>query len=214
METKTKLDYKDLSYPAKRDLLRKIAEDPIMADAIDTLTDEIHPFIETSQVNFLSWHHVRKYIIDGFLCFERIFDKNDECIDYKELDPASLLPAVLDGKKLWVLNKNTDNERLLSESQIAMISWSRYSSYLSYAESLYRPYSQLKLMEDARLLGYFTSESMFDETESLEYFKNKFIQATKIPIWHFSNDVIKDPEQENRFSRFYQKHVQNLKTAI
>jgi hypothetical protein len=33
METKTKLDYKDLSYPAKRDLLRKIAEDPIMADA-------------------------------------------------------------------------------------------------------------------------------------------------------------------------------------
>ena len=104
------------------------------------------------------WNYFRKWMIDGFLAFEIVYnDKQTEIIGFKELDPISLMPGIdsADGKKVWVQYKGQGaKERTLWDSQIIYISYSQVNSpmRISYVERLIRSFNLLRIMEHSRII--------------------------------------------------------------
>ena len=117
------------------------------------------------------WNYFRKFIIDGFLAFEIVYnDKQTEIIGFKELDPISLMPAVdpESGKKMWIQYSGQGaKERNLWDSQIIYISYSQVNSpqRISYVERLIRSFNLLRIMENTRIIWAVSNAS----------FKTKFI---------------------------------------
>jgi|TARA_R100000908_G_scaffold44133_1_gene20780 hypothetical protein len=117
------------------------------------------------------WNYFRKFIIDGFLAFEIVYnDKQTEIIGFKELDPISLMPAVdpETGKKMWIQYSGQGaKERNLWDSQIIYISYSQVNSpqRISYVERLIRSFNLLRIMENTRIIWAVSNAS----------FKTKFI---------------------------------------
>ena len=110
--------------------------------------------------NTNAWHYFRKFIIDGAIAFEIVYDDdNKNIIGYKELDAASIVPTVeknADGtlSDVWVLYpENPALTCRLYDSQIIYISYSRGgSSRISYVERLVRSFNLLRIMEHTRII--------------------------------------------------------------
>ena len=104
------------------------------------------------------WNYFRKWLVDGFLAFEIVYnDKQTEIIGFKELDPISLMPGVdpETGKKMWVQYKGGGaKERNLWDSQIIYLSYSQVNSpmRISYVERLTRSFNLLRIMETTRII--------------------------------------------------------------
>ena len=104
------------------------------------------------------WNYFRKWLVDGFLAFEIVYnDKQTEIIGFKELDPISLMPGVdpETGKKMWVQYKGGGaKERKLWDSQINYLSYSQVNSpmRISYVERLTRSFNLLRSMETTRII--------------------------------------------------------------
>ena len=118
-----------------------------------------------------AWNYFRKWLIDGYLAFEIIYDNEQkEIIGFKELDPCSLMPAVDEktNKKIWIQYKDDRvKERVLYDSQIIYISYSQTNSAqrVSYVERLIRSFNLLRIMETTRIIWAVNNSS----------FKTKFI---------------------------------------
>lgn len=105
-----------------------------------------------------AWDLFRTLLIDGFLAFEFIYD--DKCkniIGINQLEPSSLLPSVepTTGDSVWIqYPENPEFRRILLDSQIVYISYSSGAEFTetSYVENLIRPYNQLKLLEQTRIM--------------------------------------------------------------
>lgn len=112
--------------------------------------------------DILAWHMFRKFLVDGIISFEIIFDpKGKEIIGFKELDPASLIPTVekqMDGSFADVWIQYPDNPSLtrkLYDSQIIYISYAKgggTSARISYSERLIRSFNLLRIMEHTRII--------------------------------------------------------------
>jgi hypothetical protein len=109
----------------------------------------------------LGWHLFRKFLVEGILAFEIIFDKKGKnVIGFKELDPASLFPTVelqQDGSysDIWVqYPDNPQLTRKLFDSQIIYISYTKggVASRVSYTERLIRSFNLLRIMEHTRII--------------------------------------------------------------
>ena len=104
------------------------------------------------------WNYFRKWLVDGFLAFEIVYnDKQTEIIGFKELDPISLMPGVdpETGKKMWVQYKGGGAKaRKLWDSQIIYLSYSQVNSpmRISYVERLTRSFNLLRIMETTRII--------------------------------------------------------------
>lgn len=111
------------------------------------------------------WNYFRKWLVDGFLAFEIVYnDKQTEIIGFKELDPISLMPGVdpETGKKMWVQYKGGGaKERKLWDSQIIYLSYSQVNSphRISYVERLIRSFNLLRIMEHTRIIWAVTNAS-------------------------------------------------------
>lgn len=114
-----------------------------------------------------AWNYFRKWLIDGFLAFEIIYDSpNNEknIIGFKELDPNSLVPGINkeDNKRIWVQHKGGgQKERQLYDSQIIFISYSSINSpsRISYVERLIRSFNLLRIMETTRIIWAVTNSA-------------------------------------------------------
>lgn len=107
-----------------------------------------------------AWHYFKKFLIDGFLAFEIIYDKEGKkIIGFKELDALSLRPGIdKDGdkfNKIWVqYEDNLALKRDLLDSQIIYISYAKgnFQGRLSYVERLVRSFNLLRIMENSRII--------------------------------------------------------------
>ena len=112
-----------------------------------------------------AWYFYRKFLIDGFLSFEIIYDeKQTQIIGFKELDPVSLMPGFNkeDGKKVWIQYKDDPmKERVLYDSQIIYISYGSITtvSRVSYVERLIRAFNLMRIMEHTRVIWAVTNAS-------------------------------------------------------
>lgn len=112
-----------------------------------------------------AWHYLKKFLIDGFLSFEIIYDGEDaedakEVIHFKEIDPISLEPEIRndeDGNEIrvWVQYRgDTQKERELLDANLIYLSWARgnFISRLSYVERLVRSFNMLRTLENSRII--------------------------------------------------------------
>lgn len=105
-----------------------------------------------------AWYMLRDLLIDGFISYEIIYDKKQRNIlDIIKLDPLTLVPATdpESGTIVWIQYPDDPRlRRILLDAQIIYISYSNNQDYgeTSYVEPLIRPYNQLKLVEQTKLI--------------------------------------------------------------
>ena len=114
--------------------------------------------------------YFRKWLIDGFLAFEIVYNEQQtEIIGFIELDPASLTPGLdpQTNEKIWFVNQREGaggqviQDRILFDSQIIYISYSKSDmvSRISYVERLIRSFNILRTMEATRIIWAVTNAS-------------------------------------------------------
>jgi len=112
-----------------------------------------------------AWFFYRKFLIDGYLSFEIIYNPDqNEIIGFKELDPVTLVPGYNheDGKKIWIQFKDDPvKERKLYDAQIVYIAYSSITtaSRVSYLERLVRAFNLMRIMEHTRVIWAVTNSS-------------------------------------------------------
>jgi len=105
-----------------------------------------------------AWNYVKNFLIDGYIAFELVYDnKQKTIIDLSPIDPMTLIMATEPetGTIIWIQHpEDAINRRILLDSQIIYISYSNNSDFCetSYVENMIRPYNQLKLLEQTKLL--------------------------------------------------------------
>ena len=114
--------------------------------------------------------YFRKWLIDGFLAFEIVYNEQQtEIIGFVEIDPASLTPGLdpQTNEKIWFVNQRMGaggqitQDRILFDSQIIYISYSKsdMTSRISYVERLIRSFNILRTMEATRIIWAVTNAS-------------------------------------------------------
>lgn len=110
------------------------------------------------------WNYYKKFLIDGFLAFEIVFDdpaKPTSIIAFKELDPSTLEPdiRIYDGQEvqIWYQYKgDASRERIIPDANIVYISWTGMNfanqTRISYLEGLVRPFNILRQLENAHCI--------------------------------------------------------------
>jgi len=117
-----------------------------------------------------AWSYFRKWLVDGYISFEIIYDKDQlRIIGFKELDPITLEPGLDNqGKKIWTQFKGQQaKQRILYDSQVIYISYanSNIACRVSYVERLVRSFNLLRIMEHSRVIWATVNAS----------FKTKFV---------------------------------------
>lgn len=110
------------------------------------------------------WNYFRKFLIDGYLAFEIVFDnpaKPTTIVAFKELDPSTLEPEIvhIDGKVtvIWYQYRNdAERQRIIPDANLIYISWSGVNfssaSRISYLEGLVRSFNMLRQLENAHCI--------------------------------------------------------------
>mgnify|MGYP001161508535 FL=1 len=113
-----------------------------------------------------AWNYVKKFLTDGFLAFEILFDYDENhqaknIIGFKELDPVTLQPDIVKDEvthqdiKVWYQYKDdAEKEHIIPDSNLIYISWSKgsFPGRISYVESLTRTFNMLRQLENSRII--------------------------------------------------------------
>jgi hypothetical protein len=112
-----------------------------------------------------AWHYCKKFLVDGFLAFEIIYDGEESedaksILGFKELDPITLEPEIRkddEGNeyRVWIQYRgDAEKQRVLVDGNVIYISWARgnFISRLSYVERLVRAFNMLRTMENSRII--------------------------------------------------------------
>lgn len=105
-----------------------------------------------------AWNHLRDLLIDGFIAFEIVYDKKQKnIVNLVKLDPLTLVVASdpETATLLWIQYPDDPKlRRVLLDAQIIYISYGNNKDYgeTSYVEPLIRPYNQLKLIEQTKII--------------------------------------------------------------
>ncbi len=174
--------------PELEDILDTMTNECIVYDATNTyfakpkvdpterekLVPEVQKRVEQSisnSFNFLykqlqwhrkGWDDMKRWLIEGILAWEIIFDsleKPTKIIGLIPLDPATLTRKFKNGKTYWVQFSGLQNyERTLLDSQVIYIQFqeTQSSCRLSYLERLIRPYNIYRILEQAQVIWTFT----------------------------------------------------------
>jgi hypothetical protein len=111
------------------------------------------------------WHYAKKFLIDGFLAFEIIYDGEGSenaknVLGFKEIDPVTLEPEMRKDEagneyRVWTqFRGDSEKQRELVDGNVIYISWARgnFVSRLSYVERLVRAFNMLRTMENTRII--------------------------------------------------------------
>lgn len=126
--------------------------------------NEIYYILEFSD-GITAWQLMKDFLIDGAIAFEIVWDdKKKNIIHYHRLIPESLVPGYEPGiGPLWLqYPEDPTQRRIFLDSQIVYVSYSSHNDVtrISYLEGLIRPYNQLKLMEQTRIMFNINNASL------------------------------------------------------
>lgn len=114
-----------------------------------------------------AWNYCKNFLIDGYISFELVYDnKQKNIVDLVPIDPMTLIVATDPGTGtiIWIqYPENPQLRRVLLDAQIVYISYSNNNEFAetSYVEPLIRPYNQLKLIEQTKLLFNINQASIY-----------------------------------------------------
>ncbi|NBP56277.1 hypothetical protein EBU71_07040 [bacterium] len=100
---------------------------------------------------------MKDFLIDGYVAMEIVWDdKKQNIIHFNRLKPETLVPAYEPNiGNLWIqFPEDPQLRRIFLDSQIIFISYSTQNDYteISYLEGLIKPYNQLKVIEQSRIM--------------------------------------------------------------
>lgn len=104
-----------------------------------------------------AWNLMKDFLIDGYISLEIVWDdKKKNIIFFNRLDPSTLVPSYEHGiGNLWIqFPEDPQLRRIFLDSQIVFISYSTQHDYseMSYVEGLIKPYNQLKIIEQTKIM--------------------------------------------------------------
>jgi len=107
--------------------------------------------------NITAWNMMKDFLIDGYVAIEIVWDdKKKNIIYFNRLRPETLVPAYEPAiGNLWIqFPEDPQLRRIFLDSQIVFISYSTQNDYseTSYVEGLIKPYNQLKILEQTRIM--------------------------------------------------------------
>lgn len=145
----------------------------LLHDLNEQHSEEIDKIIQTSFYKLYlllewkekAWDIYRKYLIDGVLCYEIVYDNLEHpksIINIVELDPVTLTKEVDNMTIYWTQFKGVHGrERKLLDSQVIYIKYedSGVSTRQSYLERLIRPFNLYRIVEQAQVIWTVTQSS-------------------------------------------------------
>jgi hypothetical protein len=104
-----------------------------------------------------AWNLMKDFLIDGYIALEIVWDdKKKNIIHFNRLRPETLVPGFEPTiGRLWIqYPEDPQLRRIFLDSQIVFISYSTQNDYseTSYVEGLIKPYNQLKIIEQTRIM--------------------------------------------------------------
>ena len=137
--------------------------EPLSNDFPQDVRDKYQEFFEVIynkfgfNDNITAWNMMRDYLIDGYVAIEIVWDdKKKNIIYFNRLRPETLVPAYEPAiGNLWIqYPEDPQLRRIFLDSQIVFISYSSQQDFseTSYIEGLIRPYNQLKILEQTRIM--------------------------------------------------------------
>jgi len=136
---------------------------PLSSDYSQDIKDKYQEFFEKIYNKFgfsdsvTAFNMMRDFLIDGYLAVELVWDdKKKNIIAFNRLKPESIVPAYEPNVgHLWIqFPEDPQLRRIFLDSQIAFISYSTQNDFseTSYVEGLIKPYNQLKILEQTRIM--------------------------------------------------------------
>jgi hypothetical protein len=136
---------------------------PLSNDYSQEIKDKYQEYFEKIYNKFgfsdsiTAWNMMKDFLIDGYLALEIIYDdKKKNIIGFNRLRPDTLVPAFEPSiGHLWIqFPEDPQLRRIFLDSQIVYISYSSQNDYseTSYVEGLIKPYNQLKILEQTRVM--------------------------------------------------------------
>jgi len=116
-----------------------------------------------------AWNMMRDFLIDGNIAVEIVYDdKKKNIISFNRLSPETLVPAYEPNiGHLWIqFPEDPQLRRIFLDSQIVFISYSTqndFGSETSYVEGLIKPYNQLKILEQTRIMFNVINATIYQE---------------------------------------------------
>jgi hypothetical protein len=115
-----------------------------------------------------AWNMIKDFLIDGYVAVEIVYDdKKKNIIAFNRLRPESLVPAYEPNVgHLWIqFPEDPQLRRIFLDSQIVFISYSTQNDYseTSYIEGLIKPYNQLKILEQTRIMFNVINATIYQE---------------------------------------------------
>ena len=104
-----------------------------------------------------AWNLMKDFLIDGYVAMEIVWDdKKKNIIHFNRLRPETLVPAFEPSiGHLWIqFPEDPQLRRIFLDSQIVFISYSTQNDYseTSYVEGLIKPYNQLKILQQTKIM--------------------------------------------------------------
>jgi hypothetical protein len=118
--------------------------------------------------NITAWNFMKDFLIDGYLAIEIVWDdKKKNIIHFNPLRPETLVPGYEPSiGNLWIqFPEDPQLRRIFLDSQIIFISYSTQSDYseTSYVEGLIKPYNQLKILEQSKLMFNIANATIYQK---------------------------------------------------
>jgi len=116
--------------------------------------------------NIYAWNMMKDYLIDGYVSIEIVWDdKKKNIVGFNRLRPETLVPAYEPSiGTIWIqFPEDPRLRRIFLDSQIVFISYSTQNEFTetSYVEGLIKPYNQLKILEQTRIMFNIVNASLY-----------------------------------------------------
>ena len=136
---------------------------PLNSSFSSEIKDKYQEFFEKIYNKFgfsdtvTAWNMMKDFLIDGYLALEIIWDdKKQNIISFNRMRPDSLVPSYEPSiGALWIqYPEDPQLRRIFLDSQLIFISYTTQNDYseTSYVEGLIKPYNQLKIIEQTRIM--------------------------------------------------------------
>jgi hypothetical protein len=115
-----------------------------------------------------AWMLMKDFLIDGYIAMEIIWDdKKKNIISFNRLRPETLVPAFEPSiGHLWIqYPEDPQLRRIFLDSQLVFISYSSQNDYseTSYVEGLIKPYNQLKIIEQTKIMFNIVNATLYQK---------------------------------------------------
>ena len=118
--------------------------------------------------NITAWNMMKDFLVDGYVALEIIFDdKKKNIISFNRLRPETLVPAYEPAiGHLWIqFPEDPQLRRIFLDSQIVYVSYSTQNEFseTSYVEGLIKPYNQLKILQQTRIMFNIVNATIYQK---------------------------------------------------